>query len=39
MIDVWKEKVTLYKDMVTEIPKSIQPTSATWAKKTYLWFL
>ena len=32
-IDVWKEKVTLYKDMVTEIPKSIQPTSATWAKK------
>jgi len=33
MIDVWKEKVVLYKDMVTEIPKSIQPTSATWAKK------
>ena len=33
MIDVWKEKVTLYKDMVTEVPKSIQPTSATWAKK------
>jgi hypothetical protein len=33
MIDVWKEKVLLYKDMVSEIPKSIQPTSATWAKK------
>ncbi len=33
MIDVWKEKVILYKDMVTEIAKSIQPTSATWAKK------
>jgi hypothetical protein len=33
MIDVWKEKVMLYKDMVSEIPKSIQPTSATWAKK------
>jgi hypothetical protein len=33
MIDVWKEKVTLYKDMVTEIPNTIQPTSATWAKK------
>jgi hypothetical protein len=33
MIDVWKEKVTLYKEMVTEVPKSIQPTSATWAKK------
>ena len=33
MIDVWKEKVTLYKDMVAEIPKSIQATSATRAKK------
>jgi hypothetical protein len=33
MIDVWKEKVILYKDMVSEIAKSIQPTSATWAKK------
>jgi hypothetical protein len=33
MIDVWKEKVGLYKEMVAEIPKSIQPTSATWAKK------
>jgi hypothetical protein len=33
MIDVWKEKVALYKEMVTEVPKSIQPTSATWAKK------
>ena len=33
MIDVWKEKVLLYKDMVGEVPKSIQPTSATWAKK------
>jgi hypothetical protein len=33
MIDVWKEKVGLYKEMVTEIAKSIQPVSATWAKK------
>ena len=33
MIDVWTTKVTLYKDMVTEIAKSIQPVSATWAKK------
>jgi hypothetical protein len=33
MIDVWKEKVLLYKDLVGEIAKSIQPTSATWAKK------
>jgi hypothetical protein len=33
MVDVWKEKITLYKDMVSEIPNTIQPTSATWAKK------
>ena len=33
MIDVWKEKVLLYKDLVAEVPKSIQATSATWAKK------
>jgi len=33
MIDVWKEKVLLYKEMVGEVAKSIQPTSATWAKK------
>jgi hypothetical protein len=33
MIDVWKEKVLLYKDLVAEVPKSIPATSATWAKK------
>jgi hypothetical protein len=33
MIDVWATKITLYKDMVSEIAKSIQPVSATWAKK------
>jgi len=33
MIEVWKERVTLYKDLVTEIPNSLAPTSATWAKK------
>jgi uncharacterized membrane protein YgcG len=33
MIDVWKEKVLLYKDLVAEIPNSLAPTSATWAKK------
>jgi hypothetical protein len=33
MVDVWKEKVLLYKDLVTEIPNSLAPTSATWAKK------
>ena len=33
MIDVWKEKVLLYKDLVSEIPNTLAPTSATWAKK------
>jgi len=33
MIEVWKERVTLYKELVTEIPNSLAPTSATWAKK------
>ena len=33
MIDVWKEKVLLYKDLVTEIPNTLSPTSATLAKK------
>ena len=32
-IDVWKEKVLLYKDLVTDPGSGIQPTSATWAKK------
>jgi hypothetical protein len=33
MVSVWKEKVLLYKDLVSEIPNTLQPTSATWAKK------
>jgi hypothetical protein len=33
MVEVWKEKVALYKELVAEIPKSLQATSATWAKK------
>ena len=33
MVDIWKEKVLLYKDLVTEIPNSLAPTSSTWAKK------
>jgi len=33
MIDVWEEKVLLYKDLVSEIPNTLSPTSATWAKK------
>ena len=32
-IDVWKEKVLLYKDLVTDPGNGIQPTSSTWAKK------
>jgi hypothetical protein len=32
-IDVWKEKVLLYRDMVTDPGNGIQPTSSTWAKK------
>ena len=33
MVDVWKEKVLLYKDLVTPVPETLAPTSATWAKK------
>jgi hypothetical protein len=36
-IDVWKEKITLYKDAVTAID-GIAPTSITWAKKHVLGF-
>jgi hypothetical protein len=36
-IDVWKEKITLYKDAVTPI-EGIAPTSITWAKKHVLGF-
>jgi hypothetical protein len=36
-IDVWKEKVLLYKDMVTKI-EGIAPASASWAKKHILGF-
>jgi hypothetical protein len=36
-IDVWKEKVLLYKDMVTRI-EGIAPASASWAKKHILGF-
>ena len=35
MIDVWKEKVTLYKDMVTAV-EGIAPVSNSWAKKHIL---
>jgi hypothetical protein len=36
-IDVWKEKIALYKEAVTAI-EGIAPTSVTWAKKTILGF-
>ena len=32
-IDVWKEKVLLYKDLVSDPGNGIQPASSTWAKK------
>jgi hypothetical protein len=36
-IDIWKEKVVLYKDAVTPI-EGIAPTSVSWAKKNILGF-
>jgi hypothetical protein len=36
-IDVWKEKILLYKDAVTSI-EGIAPTSVSWAKKHVLGF-
>ena len=32
-IDVWKEKILLYKDLVSDPGNGIQATSSTWAKK------
>jgi hypothetical protein len=32
-VDIWKEKMLLYKDMVSDPGNGIQPTSSTWAKK------
>jgi len=32
-IDVWKEKIGLYRDAVTDPGSGISPVSATWAKK------
>ena len=32
-IDIWKEKVMLYRDLVTDPGTGIQATSSTWAKK------
>ena len=35
-IELWKEKVTLYRDCVTDPGNGIQATSSTWAKKNVL---
>ena len=32
-VDLWKEKMLLYKDIVTDPGNGIQPASSTWAKK------
>ena len=32
-VDIWKEKVLLYKDLVADPGNGIQATSSTWAKK------
>ena len=37
-IELWKEKITLYKDAVAEIPNSVAPVSASWGKKHILGF-
>jgi hypothetical protein len=37
-VEVWKEKILLYKDAVAEIPNSLAPVSASWAKKHILGF-
>ena len=37
-IEVWKEKILLYKDAVAPIQDSVAPVSASWAKKHILGF-
>ena len=37
-LEIWKEKITLYKDAVAEVAKSVAPVSASWAKKNILGF-
>jgi hypothetical protein len=37
-VEVWKEKILLYKDAVAEIQNSLAPVSASWAKKHILGF-
>ena len=37
-LEIWKEKIILYKDAVSEIANSVAPVSASWAKKHILGF-
>jgi len=37
-VDIWKEKMLLYKDAVTPAQEGIAPVSASWAKKHILGF-
>jgi hypothetical protein len=37
-VEVWKEKMLLYKDAVTPITDTVAPVSASWAKKHILGF-
>ncbi len=37
-LELWKEKIELYKNAVAEIANSVAPTSASWAKKNILGF-
>jgi hypothetical protein len=37
-LELWKEKMLLYKDAVAEIANSVAPVSASWAKKHILGF-
>jgi intein/homing endonuclease len=37
-LEIWKEKITLYKDACAEIANSVAPVSASWAKKHILGF-
>ena len=37
-LEIWKEKIVLYKDAVAEIANSVAPVSASWAKKHILGF-
>jgi len=37
-LEIWKEKIVLYKDACSEIANSVAPVSASWAKKHILGF-